>query len=280
MKTIVHADDFGLSEKVNEGILRAHTHGILTSTSIMANGAAFEHAISLWQSTPTLDVGIHLILVEEQPLLGTDMVPSLVNREGRFYRHAVQFTKRYLMGRISLREVRRELEAQIVKVIGRGVSISHLDSHQHLHMLPKILQIVVDLAKEYDIPAIRFPCEVVYIDMLREGGSASKVLQLLALNFLCRLGRNASVLRTDQFAGFLFGGNLHKKNLKKMLQQLPLTGTCELMCHPGFDDPDTRYNHWGYHWSHELSALVAPEIPDFLERKGIHLISYRQLADL
>ena len=278
-KLIVHADDFGLSEKINEGIIQAHIHGILTSTSIMANGRAFEHAVELCQSTPTLDVGIHLTLVGEQPLLNPGQIPSLVDNTGKFDHHATEFTKRYLLGKIYLPEVRRELEAQIEKVLSFGLSISHLDSHQHLHILPQILNITVDLAKKYNIRAIRFPCENLYVDMLRAQVSPSRILQSLVLKFLCFRGRNANIWRTDHFSGFLFGGNLNKQNLQKIIECLPRHGTCELMCHPGLDDPNTRYNHWGYRWSDELNALIDPDISNLIDHKGIHLTSYRLLID-
>jgi len=279
-KLIVHADDFGLSETINEGILHAHLRGILTSTSLIANGAAFEHAIGICQSTPTLDVGVHLTLVEEEPVLDVDLLPSLVNGKGRFHHHATIFATRYLTGKVCLAEVHYELEAQIQKVIRRGVRVSHLDSHQHLHMLPQILRITVELAKHYGIPAIRFPGERMRVDMLRENKSVTRVFHLFVLNLLCCMGRNANTLRTDYFVGFFFGGRLHKKNLKKVLENIPLEGTCELMCHPGFDDPKRLYSHWGYHWSDELSALVDQDISHFLRHNGIELVSYRHLSNL
>ena len=279
-KLIVHADDFGLSEQINEGILQAHLHGILTSTSIMANGAAFEHAMSICRSVPSLDVGIHLTLVEEQPVLDASTLLSLVNVDGRFHHHIAEFMKRYCTGRISLREVRSELDAQIRKVMNRGVSVSHLDSHQHIHMLPCIWRITAELAMEYGIPAIRFPRERVRAYMLKQRGAISRVLPLLVLNCFCWLGRHTRALRTDHLVGFFFGGNLHKDNLQEVLRHLPRTGTCELMCHPGFDDPKTRYSHWGYHWVDELHALIDQEIVEELQRKGVQVISYRQLANL
>ncbi len=82
MQLIIHADDFGISEKVNEGIIQAHTEGVLTSTSIIANGTACEHAIGLLKTHSSLDVGIHLTLVEERPLVSPAAVPSLVTEDG------------------------------------------------------------------------------------------------------------------------------------------------------------------------------------------------------
>ncbi len=279
-KLIVHADDFGLSEKINDGILHAHRHGILTSASIMANGKAIEHAMRICRSVPTLDVGVHLTLVEELPVLPREQIPSLVNGEGRFHRHAMTFLKKYVTGRIRLPDVRRELEAQVKKVLGYGISVSHLDSHQHLHILPQILSITVALAREYGIPAIRLPYETPRFYMLGSREIFSRLPQLLGLNLFCRLGEKTIPLRTAHFVGFFFGGNLQKKNLHKALQCLPSAETCELMCHPGLEDAITPYRHWRYHWAEELLALTDPKIADFLSAKGIRLISYRQLANL
>lgn len=280
LKLIVNADDLGLSEGVNEGILEAHRNGILTSASVMANGVAFENAIRLCRSVPSLDLGIHLTLVEEEPLLSAAAIPSLVGTGGRFHRHATAFIRKYVAGKIDLQDVRSELEAQIKKVLSQGIEISHLDSHQHLHMLPQIRHITTALANKYNIPAIRGPREYLRPYMLRRAGGISRLCQLFVLNTFCQLGRKMPARRTDHFVGFYFGGNLHKENLHKLLQSLPIGGTCELMCHPGMEDSTTRYRHWGYHWSEELSALTDPEIATFIRRQGIDLISYRQLAHL
>jgi len=187
------------------------------------------------------------------------------------------FAKKYLSRQICLREVGGELEAQIRKVKNQGVNISHLDSHQHVHMLPKILAITVELAKKYCIPAIRIPNEPVRSYMLPITGKSSRVLELMALKFFCHLARNLNILRPDHFVGFFFGGNLNTSNLLTVLRDLPQAGTCELMCHPGFEDPGTRYGHWDYHWSDELKALTAQDISDFLRHQDIRLISYRHL---
>ena len=277
-RLIVHADDLGLSERVNEGIIQAHRHGILTSTSLIANGPAFEQAVQICRAVPTLDVGIHLTLVEEPPLLSVAAVPSLVGAAGKLHPHARVFTKKYFRGQIQLREVRDELEAQIKMVMSHGISISHLDSHQHVHMLPDVLRITVELAKAYGIPAIRLPYEKVQLYMLEGTRAVSRICQLLVLNTFCRLGRQAIPLRTDYFHGLFFGGHLHNHNLQQLLRYLPSTGTGELMCHPGVDDLDTHYGHWGYHWSDELAALIDPEVAELLRQKGVQLISYRQLG--
>ena len=279
LKLIVNADDFGLSEKVNEGIRLAHLNGILTSASLMANGAAFEHAVTICQSVPSLDVGIHLTLIEERPLLNPSAVPSLVDPTGRFPRHATVFIRQYFLGRFSLQEIHAEMDAQIRKVLSRGIRISHLDSHQHIHLLPQILKIVVSLAREYQIPYIRLPCEKLDGYMQQGRGAASRVMQLLGLRFFCYwAGRQVPILRTDHFAGFFFGGRLDRQNLRQVIEHLPPDGLCELMCHPGLDDPLGNYGHWGYDASGECDALVDPEIRSRLAQRNIQLVSFHQMA--
>jgi hopanoid biosynthesis associated protein HpnK len=280
LKLIVHADDFGLSERINEGIRQAHLNGILTSASLMASGPAFEQAVGICRTVPTLDVGVHLTLVGERPVLDPQTVPTLVDERGLFPRHATVFARQYFRNKFSLPEIRAELEAQIKKVLSHGISISHLDSHQHVHMLPQLLAITVDLARQYRIPCVRFPHETVRSFMWGGPAAFSRVAQLLGLRFFCYLGRRASIARANHFAGFFHGGKLNRENLKRVLEHLPLTGTCELMCHPGLDDPATPYGHWHYCWADELSSLTDPESADFLRRRGIKLISYRELPSL
>ena len=227
---------------------------------------------------PALDIGIHLTLVGERSVLHRDAITSLVNEEGTFHTGARQFVQKYSSGQISLAEVYCELDAQIQKVLKTGILISHLDSHQHLHMLPGIRRITVRLAEKYNIAAVRYPCERFRFSMLKELRLLPRVIQLLLLDILCYFGRNMELLRTDRFFGFLHSGNLHKQNLLRILKSLPQNGTWELMCHPGLKDPETSYNHWRYHWQDELDALLDEDVAAVLHQKSISLISYRELA--
>jgi predicted glycoside hydrolase/deacetylase ChbG (UPF0249 family) len=125
-RLIVHADDFGLSRSVNEGILEAHCRGILTSASVMASGEAFDHAVQLVRATPALDVGVHLTLTEERPALRRTDIPILLNDQRLFHASSGIFMQRYLSQRISLDDVRREIDAQIGRVAAQRVEIGHL----------------------------------------------------------------------------------------------------------------------------------------------------------
>ena len=275
LRLIVHADDFGLSEAIDDGIVEAHDRGIVTSASIMANGPAFPHAVALARARPALDVGLHLTLTELEPL--TRGSRALVDSANHMPRHAVQFAARYLTGRIPLVEVRRELEAQIRRALDAGLCLSHLDGHQHVQVLPGVARVVVELARAYGIRAVRCPAERVRLFMLRDAARLCRLAEQLAVGTAALLSPLRELKRVDAFVGFFHGGRLTEENLMALLGALPSRGTVELMCHPGRDDPGSAFNAWGYSWSAETAALTSPSVRELLERRGIELISYRDV---
>lgn len=276
-RLIVNADDYGLSEKVNEGIIKAHRDGIVTSASLMANAEAFESAVRLAKSNQSLDVGIHLTLTEEKPLSEPGKIPSLLGENNRFHCHATEFAKRYLTGKISLDEVALELDSQIRKVIDHGVMVSHLDSHQHVHMLPGIRKLVGKFAEKYSIKAIRYPKESLSPYMFVDTSGFNRLLQLLVLNTFCAINNTSDSRKTNRFYGFFYGGKLTKKRLWKILESLQSNGTAEIMCHPGMCNHDNDYSHWGYMWQDEYNALTDEEIKGYIADKGIVLVGYRDV---
>ncbi len=276
---IVHGDDLGLSKAINDGILQAHRHGILTSTSIMAGGIAFKHALQLRRSATNLDLGVHLSLVGEAPsILPAKQIPSLVDAEGHFHPHAMDFIKVYLRRAIDLNEVRREWTAQITRILDAGISPSHLDSHQHLHALPALRRIAEELARRFDIPAIRFPCERPCPYMLRRPDKLPRLAQLLVLNALWHLNKEPALIHADHFIGFFLGGQLDSGRLHSLLADLPEHGSSELMCHPGYPDPHSPQAHWGYQHEAELKALADPATLDAVKHLNIELINYWNLV--
>jgi hopanoid biosynthesis associated protein HpnK len=274
-RLIVHADDFGLSEAVNRAVLAAHENGIVTSTSIMAGGDAFAHAAALANGRPSLDVGVHLTLTEQRPVAAS--VPSLVNADGRFAPHATQFAKRYLRGEIALADVRAELDAQIRRAREHGITPTHLDGHQHVHVLPGIARVVADLARAHGIRAVRVPAERLRGYMLKDLSRLKRVAEQLAIGALGALAPLAALRRVDRFVGFYFGGRLNEENLRTVLTHLPARATVELMCHPGLDDPASPYSHWGYSWAAETAALTSPGVRGLLAERGVRLIGYRDV---
>lgn len=277
-RLIVNADDLGLSEPVNSGILDAHRTGIVTAASLMANGPAFDHAVALCRAHPGLDLGIHLSLVGECPVSPPHQVPSLVTRDGRLHDNAFAFTGHYLRGRIDAGHLARELDAQIQRVRDTGLRISHLDSHQHLHMLPAVWEIVAGLAIRHGIPAARRAAERPAPYMATDPRRWPRLAQLLVLSGLGRRIRRAPLVQPDHFVGFFFGGRLGLRRLLGLIERLPDRGVTELMCHPGRPDPASPYAHWRYGWLEELAALTSPRVRAALESRGIALARFSDLT--
>jgi hopanoid biosynthesis associated protein HpnK len=273
---IVNADDLGLTSGVNRGILRAFQDGIVTSASLLVTGSAFEEAVALARQSPELDIGLHLALVEERAVLGRAVLPTLVDETGRFPRTSGEFFRRAFFGRINWHEVEREIAAQIERFQQTGLRLSHLDSHQHLHMFPPVFQIVRRLTRGMETVWIRNPAGPWRKSPRVRMG---RWLQRLGLNLTCLSARGLHgpllPLMPDGMYGFEVGGCLTPRALQQIFSNIP-DGLYELICHPGEDDADTRrrYSHWGYRWAEELKALTAPETRMVLKEQEIVLTSF------
>lgn len=268
-KLIVTADDFGLTEGVNEGIIDAYRKGIVTRTSIIANGRAFAHAVSLAKRHEGLKVGIHLTLTEEMPINRADKIKSLTARHGKFSRNYKVFLINYIYRKINLNEVYNELDSQIRKVLSAEIKINHIDSHQHLHMLPVLFKITIDLAEKYKIKKIRFVRHnLMCIRSLKEAG-----LTLLAI-INKRILFNSNMDFSDCFWGLRESGNLRELDILNFLDRIR-AGTTEMICHPGYPDKDYLYNysHWTYHPDAELKALISTNVMEKLKKMEIQLVS-------
>jgi len=273
---IVNADDFGLTAGVCRAIVRAHREGIVTSTSALALGPAFGTCSALLDDAPELGVGVHLAVVGEDPaLLPASEIPTLVDDEGRLPLSWRRFLPRAFAGRVAVADLRRELNAQLDAVSAAlpGRALTHLDTHQHLHLWPPLGALVIELARERAIPAVRVTRSV-------GRGGKGRVVNRLARRFDARA--SASGLRTtDAFAGFDEGGTLTTDALVRTLDRLGATAaeSVELGIHPGeHDDADLARYEWGYRWSDELDALVSPEARAAVDRNGFTLGSYAALV--
>jgi len=279
-RLIVNADDFGISERVNDGIILAHRTGIVTATSLMAVGRAFEHAADWCRRIPSLDVGIHLTLVAEKPLLRK--ASSLIGDDGRFPLGIGVFLRRYLAGSIRMADIRAELSAQIERVLDHGLRVTHLDSHQHVHAVPGIAELTFQLSARYGIPFVRVPVEDLHMDRPLRFHGFSRLAGAMALRACWTMvrfsGSGAARSPRLRFLGFTEGGRLNHARLHRILQALQPDRTYELMCHPGFtpDEPDVK--RWNYHHEQELQALTHGLIRSEVVSRGIHLCSFKDLA--
>jgi hopanoid biosynthesis associated protein HpnK len=266
---VVNADDFGFTPDVNEGIVEGHRRGILTATTLMANGAAFDDAVEWAREAPSLDIGCHLVLIGGRSLTTSKALPRSVPQ---------------LLAALTRREIRvyEELAAQVRRIEDAGLRPTHLDTHKHTHLAPPVLDAVARLAEETGIRWVRrpfdFPLTASRGTIPRMKQLTSDALRLLRRRFH-RVLQKHGCLTTDYFAGFQITGRFRSRQLVELLAQLP-EGTTELMCHPGRCRDALRGAPTRLKESREaeLEALIDPEVRESLERHGIELVSYRDLG--
>ena len=275
---IVNADDLGLHEDINRGIETAHVDGVVTSASLSAVGRAFEDALAVCRRCPDLDIGVHLTLVEESPLTDPSRLGGLVTREGLFHGSHSGLMARAVSGRLSRHAVRRELGAQVERVLEAGIRPSHLDAHQHVHLLPGIWPVVVDLAREHGIAWVRVP----RFSPLGSGGPSPMLMaSRLGMNALQGIRRaSLGALRApDATPALGLSGHLTADAILAGLDAVPRGGVAELVAHPGVTTPGLQERYrWGYDWSGETAALTEPALAGALRREGFTLRNFSGLA--
>lgn len=266
----VNADDFGFTRDVNSGIVAAHVDGILTSTTLMANGAAFDDAVRLSRETPTLDVGVHFVLVGGSSLLDAARpFPDSVSG---------------LLQAIVLRRIRvyDELRAQMVRIVEAGIRPSHVDTHKHTHLFPPVLDAVARLAEEFRVAWVRRPFDLPITGSPTEipwrKRAISRAFRSVRGQFHAKLARH-HCRTTDWFAGFQLTGRFHCEDVIHLLRQLP-EGTTEFMVHPGHCGEELRAARTRLKESRatELQALVDPRVREAMRSAGIVLTPYSQMG--
>ena len=269
---MVNADDFGFTSDVNQGIIEAHRRGILTATTLMANGDAFDDAVRRARENLSLDVGAHLVLVGGRALAEADRaLPTSVPR---------------LLAAIAARRINvyEEFAAQVRHILDSGVRVTHLDTHKHTHLAPPVLDAMARAAEEFGIRWVRRPFDVP-ITAARAGASWGKQATSGSMAFLRsrfhRVLAQHKCRTTDHFAGFQITGQLRTSKLIALIRALP-EGSTELMCHPGRCTGELRSRDTRLKESREveLEALTAPETRRALEQAGIELLNYRTLDEL
>lgn len=275
---IFSGDDFGLAPAINEGILRAHAEGCLTSASLVVGGPAAEAAALAARDYPELGVGLHLTLVDERPVSDPKTIPSLVRADGRFYPDGTTFARHWFARQIRGEEVRHEIRAQFARAEALGVRLTHLDSHDHVHVLPGLFELLLDEMDRVGLRRLRIPFDTAGIGpttvVRRVSGFG---LQLLARRAR-RIARRKGFLCPDHYQGFRGAGRIDTDSLLERIESIN-TGVTELTLHPaaGEEPPREDFAGWGYRWDAELAALVAPAVRARLQERDVHLIHFGHL---
>jgi predicted glycoside hydrolase/deacetylase ChbG (UPF0249 family) len=279
-RLIINADDFGLCESVNKGIVEAHTKGVLTSTTIMANMPAAQQAVDLAKNLPTLGVGVHLNLTAGKPLCQDNIVKSILDSQGHFALSPGKLALASLITGKVRTAIETELASQIQWLIDKGIKPTHLDSHKHIHSFPTIFPIVCRLAKRFGVSAIRYAFEPKQVSQLpwpvtdRESRKRASLVRTMA-----KINRwqNPAFFKTDALLGVNHVGKINTVFMQAV-SLYNTASTAELMTHPGYTyDLDATRTRLVKQREVELEALCSEKTKQYFKNAGIKFVHYGQL---
>ncbi|BAT53819.1 YdjC-like protein [Nostoc sp. NIES-3756] len=279
---IINGDDFGFSRGVNQGIMRSHQQGILTSTSLMVTGDAAQEAIALAKTHPDLAVGLHLVLVCGRSVLPPEKIPHLVDSQGNFPNSSLLAGLRYQFHPAARAELRQEVHAQLTKFQASGLPLSHVDGHLHLHIHPVVLQILVELAQEFNIRFIRLPAEELGKTLkLNRQDLLTKLVWSGVFGGLRRYGEKLLASHDIGFADRVYGllqtGNVTEKYLLGLIPQIQ-ANLIEIYCHPAEFQAGEPLNGPPSAGEAELAALLSEQVRELLTANGFELTNIRKLG--
>jgi hopanoid biosynthesis associated protein HpnK len=285
-RLIVNADDFGVTRGVNRGIIRCFRDGIVTSTTIMANGDAFDDAVELARANPELGVGVHLVLIGGRALAPREQVRRLAGEDGKLPKTVKSLILKASARLIRASEIEAEVRAQIERVCAAGITPTHVDSHKHAHLHPMVMKAIAHVAREYGIGRVRMPFENFSGALGSIGKHGRKMLGRKAFvvgsrasyPLFRRIAAKNEMRTPEHFFGFAETGQLAREGLLRVIRNLP-DGTSELVCHPGINDEDLERTGTRLREEREveLAALTDPDVKKEIVERGVHLMSFREL---
>ncbi|MCO6440166.1 MAG: hopanoid biosynthesis-associated protein HpnK [Nitrococcus mobilis] len=280
---IFTADDFGLTETVNDAVEQAHRRGLLNTTSLMVTAPASADAIRRAKANPALNVGLHLVLADGRPALPPEAIPDLVDTRGQFGTAMARAGVRFFF----LPRVRRQLAAEIraqYEVFKRtGLRLDHVNAHKHFHLHPTVLGLAIAIGHDYGVSAIRYPHEPLLPSLrISRRGPIGKIAGTLLLGPWLRLLKRRLQRASLAYNDFLFGlsttGGMDEEIVLRTLAALP-PGASELYFHPGtHSGVEIAATMPGYQHRRELEALISPRVAAALIDHGITRIGFRDLG--
>ena len=284
-RLIVNADDFGFTSGVNRAIAEAHNRGVVTSSTLMANGPAFAEAAQMAKTLPRLSVGCHVVLIDGTPILGAEQLPSLT-ADSQFRDGLKAFATRAIAGRMDPDQITAEATAQIRKIQSAGIKVSHFDTHKHTHLFPRILRPLLRAAAACGVRALRNPfgprLPLRSSQLLARPGLWTRYAEVRILRSFAGKFREAVTREgfstPDGTLGIEVTGTLDETLFHAIARNIP-EGTWEFVCHPGYNDADLQAANTRLRQSREteLHVLTLPTAREVLAQQGIELISYHDL---
>jgi len=272
---IINADDFGLHCEINKGIEMAVKNGIVKNVSFVTNTPLFEDSLKIIKQYPEVSIGVHLNITDGIPLSPLNHMNFLLNNDHNFLGNHFKVIYAVLTNPNQVNQIKLEFELQIKRLLDNNITIFHLNSHGHIHVIPSLFKITVELAKKFNIPFIRIPKETLF------NRDSFFRLDILGTNLLSRYIlhalRNNQFKHTDYFFGLRYTGKLVKERLTRIIRNLNY-GSTEIVTHPGYDNYSLsqRFN-WNYSWREELFALMANEIKEQIKYRKIEVTSFQRM---
>jgi len=270
---IVTADDFGRSTAVNAAVIKAHQQGILTCASLMVSGEAADEAVALARENPGLNVGLHLVLIDGFSVLPKKDIPDIVDDQRHFSSDPAAGGARYFFSARARQQLRKESRAQVGKFLAFGLEMDHLNSHHHLHIHPTIASIVVDLAREYRIPAIRLPLQGLRM-VTRPTAPMAAVMLPWVMNLKFKLDM-AGIAHNREVMGLFENAAMNVENWLRLTPKLK-PGVTEIFSHPA--SPDRSDQGGTSPAFDEYKALIDPEVKEALAQANVVLGSFRDFV--
>jgi hopanoid biosynthesis associated protein HpnK len=253
---IVTADDFGLHERVNHAVARAHREGVLTCASLMVGANAAHHAVKIARDLPTLRVGLHLVLTDGAATLPRWSIPDLVDARGSFEGSMFENGVRFFFLQRARRQLAIEIYAQFKAFAATGLELDHVNVHKHFHLHPTILSLILEIGPQFGMRAMRLPREM----------HGSLFLRPWVALMQKRLD-DAGIAHNDWVAGIAASGRMDEAALLAALAK-PREGVLEIYSHPATEGAPLTPSMHDYRHADELAALCSPRVARAIESTG------------
>jgi hopanoid biosynthesis associated protein HpnK len=283
-RLIVTADDFGLCEPVNEAVEIAHRDGILTTASLMVGGNAAADAVARARRLPALRVGLHVVVVEDRPVLPSAQVAHLTDGDGYLSRNLVAAGVRFFFDRAARRQLEAEIRAQFEAFAATGLALDHVNAHNHMHLHPTVLGIILRVGREFGLHAMRVPYEPPLVAWRSTGRGLGAKLAAAAglapwLGVLRARLRQRGIRVNDVVLGLGASGAMDETTVLRLLELVPDGRVAEMYFHPATRrSPECDRTMPSYRQQAELTALTSPRVRQALETRDIRLVTFADLA--
>lgn len=279
-RVIITADDFGLSSGVNRAVEKGWRDGLLACASLMPGGGGFTEAVRIARRNPGLQVGLHLTLVQGRAVLPPEQIPALVDAQGHFSDNPVAAGFRYFMDRGLYCQLKREIEAQIIRVVDAGIPLTHIDGHLNMHLHPTVFRILAELMPRYGIATFRLARERLSENLRIDGERrVGKTVETFIFGRLTGHARpeldRLGIGYAAEVKGLLNSGRMTEGYVLDVIDGIQ-DGLTEIYFHPGLlQDAEIARRMPDYRHQEELAAITSPKVRERLQALGIQVQNYR-----